>query len=215
MGPPGAGKGTQGAYLQERYELHPLSPGDLLRAEVARGSALGKEAQGYMNSGKLVPDDVILKLVANELDTLGEDRGFLLDGFPRTLAQAKALDGLLLVRNRALRAIVLMQLDDEVILQRLSQRLVCPKCKLSYNVVDNPPQVEGRCDQDQSELIQRQDDQPEVIRKRLEVYHESTAPLAEYYESSGLLDKINADQPIQAIKEQLQKRLDERLKKDG
>jgi len=84
MGPPGAGKGTQGAFLQERYELHPLSPGDLLRAEVARGSALGKEAQGYMNSGKLVPDDVILKLVANELDTLGEDRGFLLDGFPRT-----------------------------------------------------------------------------------------------------------------------------------
>lgn len=212
MGPPGAGKGTQGNFLRERYQLQLLSPGDLLRSEVARGTVLGKQAQGYMNSGQLVPDEIILQLVGEELGRLGEGQGFLLDGFPRSLLQAESLDRLLSQRSRQLLAVVLLELEDQLILHRLGQRLTCPKCQASYHPQDNPPQVEGLCDRDQTPLMQRRDDRPEVILKRLEVYHASTAPLADYYARRGLLFRVSADQPIETIRAIVEQKLDALLK---
>lgn len=211
MGPPGAGKGTQAVFLQERYHLRPLSPGDLLRAEVKAGTPLGKQAQEYMSTGKLVPDEIILKMVGEQLDRLKEDEGFLLDGFPRSKAQAEQLDRLLLERHRALASVILLSIQDQLLINRLTGRLVCPTCQRSYHLTENAPLKPGLCDIDGAALIQRSDDRPEVIQKRLEVYHQSTVPVAEYYRERNLLQTLDADQTIESLREQLQHLLDPAL----
>jgi adenylate kinase len=204
IGPPGAGKGTQAVFLKERYHLHPLAPGDLLRAEVKEGTQLGKRAQAYMSTGKLVPDEIIFKMVGEQLDKLREDEGFLLDGFPRSKAQAEQLELLLDQRHRVIASVVLLSIQDELLTNRLIGRRVCATCRRSYHVTDNPPQKPGLCDIDGSTLVHRSDDHPEVIQKRLEIYHQSTAPVAEYYRQRGQLRTLDADQTIESLREQLE-----------
>lgn len=208
MGPPGAGKGTQSAFLKERYHLHQLSPGDLLRAEVRAGTPLGLQAKTYMDAGQLVPDDVILQLVGGELARLKKDQGFLLDGFPRSKPQAEMLDLLLGERGRAIHSVILLDVKDDVLMQRLSQRRVCPQCSRSYNLEENPPRSDGVCDDDGTALTQRSDDTVEVIEKRLKVYHENTAPVVEHYGEKGLLQVVDANQPIETVRQTLEGLLD-------
>lgn len=203
MGPPGSGKGTQSGFLQERYHLKAISPGDLLRAEVQAGSSLGQQAQNYMKSGQLVPDQLILQLVAGQLDQLKPGQGFLLDGFPRTKTQAEKLDHLLLQRHLSVVAVLLFEIEDQVLVERLSGRRICPNCQRSYHVNDNPPQRPGLCDSDSAMLVQRSDDQPQVISKRLEAYHQSTVPVAGYYQERGLVQTLQADQSIEQLKSEI------------
>ena len=208
MGPPGAGKGTQATFLRDRYHLQPLSPGDLLRKEVKDGSELGKQAKGYMDAGELVPDELILKIVGGKMDQLKPGEGFLLDGFPRSEAQAELLDSSLKERGRGISSVILITVEDKVIVQRLSQRRVCAKCGTSYNLVDNPPREAGICDLDGTQLTQRSDDSAETIAKRLQVYHESTAPVVEHYSSQGLVHQVDGEQPIDTVRKELEALLD-------
>lgn len=203
MGPPGAGKGTQAQLMEESFRLQPVSPGDLLRREVHQGTSLGRQAQEFMDAGQLVPDSIILRLVAAELDRLEPSRGFLFDGFPRSSSQAAQLDKLLSERSRGIACVILLELEDAAILGRLSLRRVCPACARSYHLEQNPPRVEGQCDDDGTSLIQRSDDREEVIGKRLEVYHQSTAPVVEHYRQQGLVRAIDASQAIETVREQV------------
>lgn len=208
MGPPGAGKGTQATFLRERYHLQSLSPGDLLRKEVKDGTELGKQAKTYMDAGELVPDELILKIVGGKMDSLKPGEGFLLDGFPRSKSQAELLDKALAQRQRGISSVILIQVQDEVIVERLSQRRVCPKCGKSYNLVQNPPKTEGLCDDDATPLTQRSDDTPETITNRLRVYHESTAPVVEYYRSLGLVHEVDGQRAIDQVRHELETLLD-------
>ncbi|MGD2068371.1 MAG: adenylate kinase [Gemmatimonadota bacterium] len=182
LGPPGVGKGTQAVGLADTMGWRHLSTGDLLRAHRREGTSLGARAQEYMDAGELVPDGVILGMVREELDELGGG-GVVFDGFPRTVPQATALDELLTDLGRRLDRVVVLQADDEVLVKRLSGRRSCPECGAVYNVYSNPPATEGRCDRCGGELVHREDDKPETVRNRLEVYREQTEPLIEFYES--------------------------------
>ncbi len=183
LGAPGAGKGTQGALLAERKSLRQISTGDLLRDAVRRGTELGRKAQSYMNAGELVPDDIILGLAREVIeDTAG---GFILDGFPRTIAQAEALDPMLADLERPLDGVVVLDVPDEVLVQRISGRRSCPDCKAVFNVYFDPPAAEGVCDDCGAALTHRADDEPDTVRRRLEVYRAQTEPLIAYYQASG------------------------------
>jgi adenylate kinase len=201
LGPPGSGKGTQAACVAGELDMAHISTGDLLREAVKAGSELGREAEGYMKKGALVPDGIMLGLIEKELSGLG-GRGWLLDGFPRTLQQAedlsRVLDKLELDIDRA----ILIDVEPEAIVQRLTNRRVCPKCNAVYNIESNPPGTEGRCDECGTELVQRPDDEEATVRRRLEVYEEQTAPLIEYYgthddlvkvQGAGEIEEINAE----------------------
>src|SRR5690606_12930436 len=177
FGPPGAGKGTQGALLAERLGLLRLSTGDVLRDAVRRGTPLGAEARRYMDAGELVPDDVIVGIVRDYLAGEAADTGVIFDGFPRTLPQAERLDELLDPLGRPLRAVLVLDVDDETLVKRLSGRRSCPVCGALYNIYFEPPREEGRCDSCGSELTVRADDDPATVRRRLEVYKAQTAPL--------------------------------------
>jgi adenylate kinase len=192
LGPPGAGKGTQADRLQADFRLPHISTGDMLRTQVSQGSQLGIEAKRYMDAGELVPDDVIISMISERI--LSEDArdGFLLDGFPRNETQAEALAGALERLERRLSAVLLIEVSDEEVVRRLAGRRVCVKNQSHiYHVELDPPKHEGVCDQDGSRLIQRDDDQEEVIRTRLEVYHGQTAPLIDYYDAAGLLRRFD------------------------
>ncbi|HKJ91842.1 MAG TPA: adenylate kinase [Longimicrobiales bacterium] len=183
LGAPGAGKGTQGALLAERKGLRQISTGDLLRDAVRRGTALGRKAQSYMNAGELVPDAIILDLAREVIaDT---DQGFILDGFPRTIVQAEALDPMLAELERPLDGVVVLDVPDDVLVKRISGRRSCPECKAVFNVYFDPPAREGVCDHCGAQLTHRPDDEPETVRRRLEVYRAQTEPLIAYYERSG------------------------------
>lgn len=196
LGPPGSGKGTQGERLQEDLEYPYYATGDILRAAVKEGTEVGKAAKEFMDRGDLVPDEVIIGIIAERLESGEADHGFILDGFPRTVVQAEALDAKLEELRRSLTAVILIDVDDEEIVNRLSGRRVSVKDGHVYHVEYNPPKVEGICDIDGSELIIRDDDKPEVVRHRLEQYHEKTAPLVDYYKKQGLLNSIDgADDP--------------------
>jgi len=191
LGPPGAGKGTQAQRLRQDFRLPYVSTGDMLRAAVRDGTELGVEARAYMDRGDLVPDDLIIALI---IERIGHDDcadGFILDGFPRTIAQADALgvafDGL----GRRLSAVLLVDVPDGEVVRRLSGRRVCVKAGHNYHVEFDAPKHEGVCDQDGSRLIQRDDDKPEIVRTRLGVYHEQTEPLVAYYEERGLLRRFD------------------------
>ncbi len=192
LGPPGAGKGTQADRLQSDFALAHISTGDMLRAQVAEGTELGKEAQQYMTAGKLVPDEVIVGMITKGIGVDDARDGFLLDGFPRNEAQAQALGQALEGLQRSLTAALLIDVPDQEVVRRLGGRRVCVKNPTHiYHVEFDPPKREGICDQDGSRLIQRDDDKEETIRTRLEVYHAKTKPLIGYYEKLGLLRRFD------------------------
>ncbi len=191
LGPPGAGKGTQAERLREDFRLPFISTGEELRANVRAGTELGSQAKRYMDAGELVPDELILAMAAERLDQEDARDGFILDGFPRTLEQARALDQQLARAGRRITAALLVDVPDAEVVRRLSGRRVCVKAGHNYHVENDPPKREGICDQDGSRLIQRDDDKPEVVRRRLAVYHEQTEPLIKYYDERGLLRRID------------------------
>jgi len=191
LGPPGAGKGTQAERLHEDFALAHISTGDMLRAEVAEGTELGRRAQELMSAGELVPDEVILGMIGARIAQQDAREGFLLDGFPRNASQADALAATLAQSQRRLTAALLIEVPDQEVVRRLGGRRVCAKGGHVYHVEFDPPKREGICDQDGSRLIQRDDDREETILRRLEVYARQTAPLIDYYEQAGLLRRFD------------------------
>lgn len=191
LGPPGAGKGTQAARLVQDFHIPWASTGDMLRSAVAEGSPLGVKAKEYMDAGNLVPDELIVDLIVERVNQSDCEDGFLLDGYPRTIPQADALADALEKLGRTVTSALLIELDDEEVVRRLSGRRVCVQAGHGYHLEFDPPKHDGICDQDGSRLIQRDDDNEEVIRNRLAVYHEQTQPLADYYEDRGLLRRFD------------------------
>jgi adenylate kinase len=191
LGPPGAGKGTQAARLREDFRLPCIVTGDMLRKHVSDGTDLGKKAKAYMDDGNLVPDEIVIGMILERVAQEDSLDGFILDGFPRNTAQADALSTEISKLGRRLSAALLVDTPDEEVMRRLSGRRVCVKNGHLYHVEFDPPKHEGVCDQDGSRLIQRDDDKPETIAHRLEVYHEQTEPLIEYYDDRGLLRRFD------------------------
>lgn len=191
LGPPGAGKGTQAERIREDFDVAYVATGDILRQAVAGGTPLGERAKRYMDAGELVPDEVIIGVIAERLRSDDARDGFLLDGFPRTIAQAEALDEALDAAGREVTGVLLIDAPDEEIVRRISGRRVGPVSGRVYHVEFDPPKVEGKDDVDGADLVQRDDDRPETVRKRLEVYHSQTARLIAYYEERGLLHRID------------------------
>ncbi|HMS63306.1 MAG TPA: adenylate kinase [Solirubrobacteraceae bacterium] len=201
LGPPGAGKGTQAERIREDFDLAYVATGDMLRQAVADGTPLGVQAKTFMDSGDLVPDDVIIGVILERLHSEDARDGFLLDGFPRTIGQAEALDAALAGAGRDLTAVLLIDAPDDEIVRRISGRRVGPVSGRVYHVEFDPPKVEGKDDVDGADLIQRDDDRPDTIRKRLDVYHAQTAPLVAHYEERGLLHRIDGTNPPAAVHE--------------
>ena len=199
VGPPGAGKGTQAQFIAEHLRVPKISTGDIFRANVSQGTALGLEAKAFMDRGDLVPDGVTIEMVR---DRLGQDdarRGFLLDGFPRTVPQAEVLDDMLRDQASKLDVVLELVVDDDEVIRRLSGRRTCRSCNHIWHVDFDPPEVEGVCDLDGGELFQRDDDQAETIANRLHVYAEQTAPLVAYYAGRGVLVGIDATGPVDDV----------------
>jgi adenylate kinase len=199
LGPPGAGKGTQARRAAARWNVLQIATGDLLRDAVAAGTALGRQAKRYMDAGELVPDGVIIGLAGETLDRPEARKGFVLDGFPRTLAQAEALDRLLDERGVGLDRVVLFRIDDAELVERLTGRRVCRQCGRNYHVTFSPPARPGACDACGGELYQRTDDEEATVRRRLAVYQRDTRPLVEYYRGRGLLAEIAAGGSVDAV----------------
>ncbi len=195
LGPPGAGKGTQAKLLAAQNGLAHLSTGDILRDEVARGTDLGKKAQAYMDRGDLVPDQLIIDMIKGRLD---ESAGFILDGFPRTVPQAEALE-----KIARIDVAINIALSREEVIRRLTSRRVCRHCGKIYNLLYNPPAVDGVCDACGGELFQRDDDKREVIENRYDVYMDATAPLIDFYRKRGLLKDVDGSQPTKKVSEQI------------
>jgi len=191
FGPPGAGKGTQAARLQEDFRLPYVATGDILRAAVKDGTELGVKAKGFMDAGELVPDELVIDLIVDRIGADDARDGFILDGFPRTRAQADALGTAFDELDRRITAVLLIDVPDEDLVRRISGRRVSVKTGRPYHVETDPPKHEGRCDVDGSRLVQRDDDKPEVVQKRLEVYHAETEPLVSYYDERGLLRRVD------------------------
>ncbi len=198
LGPPGSGKGTQGAKLAEALGVPRISTGDILRRNVASGTELGKKAKAFMEAGGLVPDELVIAMTAERLKETDARKGFVLDGFPRTIAQAEALATL-----TPLDAVVNLFLEPEELVKRSAGRRVCPKCESVYHLVSNPPRKAGICDKCGTALVTRPDDREEVVRKRIETYERQTAPLVQYYKERGLLREVYASGVIDEIGERI------------
>jgi adenylate kinase len=199
MGPPGAGKGTQADLIKDRYPIPHISTGDMFREAVSTGTELGKEAKKYMDSGKLVPDEVTIGIVQERLAQDDCKEGFLLDGFPRTVKQAEALDQVLAKLGKKVEAAINITVPEDILYERMSGRISCRDCKTVYHLKFNPPAKAGICDKCGGELIQRSDDQGDTVKRRLEVYAEQTNPLIEYYEKQGVLYDIDGNRDSQAV----------------
>jgi adenylate kinase len=199
LGSPGSGKGTQGERLQADFRLPYYATGDILRAEVREGTELGREAKQYMDRGDLVPDEVIIGMIAERVERPEAADGFILDGFPRTTAQAEALDDEVRRMGKRLTAAILIEVSDEEVVRRLSGRRTCEKDGHVFHVEFDPPKEEGVCDVCGSRLIVRDDDKPEVVRHRLEEYHEKTEPLISYYENEGILRRVDGEQAPEEV----------------
>ncbi len=207
LGPPGSGTGTQGERLQEDLRLPYYATGDILRAAVRDETELGRTAQEYMDRGDLVPDDVIVGVIAEALDSAAARDGFLLDGFPRTTPQAEALDAKLEELGRGVTAVLLIDVPDEEVVRRLGGRRTCLENGHVFHVEFNPPKQDGVCDLDGSELITRDDDKPDVIRKRLATYHEKTEPLVDYYDQRSVLRRIDGERDPNEVAEESRRTL--------
>jgi adenylate kinase len=207
LGPPGSGKGTQGERLQEDLQLPYYATGDILRAAVRDETELGKAAKQYMDRGDLVPDDVIVGAIAERIDSAEAADGFILDGFPRTVPQAEALAEKLDEMGRRLTAVLLIDASDEEVMRRLGGRRTCVENGHVFHIEFNPPESEGICDVDGSELAVRDDDKPEVIGHRLETYHEKTEPLIDYYDHQSLLRRIDGGAAPDAVADELRRAL--------
>lgn len=192
LGPPASGKGTQGARLAKELNIPHISTGDLFRENMSKETPLGKQAKSYITAGKLVPDEIVLDMLFERLKENDADHGYILDGFPRTLPQAEALNQRMGQKN----TIIALNLDvsDETIIKRTAGRLMCKECTNVHNLFYSPPKVSGKCDICEGQLYQREDDKPEVVKTRLNTYHEQTAPLIEYYRKKGILQNIDGEQ---------------------
>jgi adenylate kinase len=199
IGPPGAGKGTQADKLRDDFKLPYIATGDIFRTNVKNETELGKQVKQIMDEGGLVPDELVLEIVANRLDADDVQDGFILDGFPRTIPQAQALSDRLDSEGRHLTAAILIDVPDDEVIRRISGRRVCVKAGHLYHVDYDPPKQEGVCDQDGSRLIQRDDDQPDVVKTRLGEYHNSTEPLIDFYDEKGILRRIDGTRPPAAV----------------
>jgi adenylate kinase len=211
LGPPGVGKGTQGVLLTEGGGLKHLSTGDLLRKHRKEGTELGKRAQGYMDKGELVPDALILDMVRDVLGSLPGKDGVVFDGFPRTDVQARSLEPVLNELGRKVDLVLVLEADDEEIVRRLGGRRSCPSCGAVYNVHSNPPAKEGRCDRCGSELVHREDDKPDTIRRRLQVYREQTEPLIRHYQTTpARVVFVNGERAPDVVQADIRKAVDGR-----
>ncbi|MCC2665411.1 MAG: adenylate kinase [Geminicoccaceae bacterium] len=211
LGPPGAGKGTQAERIGTRYQLAHLSTGEMLREAVAGGSAVGREAKAIMDEGRLVPDEVINRLVAERIAQPDCANGFVLDGYPRTRAQAEALDALLAERGAGLDAVIELEVDDEALVERISGRFACARCGAGYHDRFKPTRVQGVCDVcGGTEFVRRPDDNAATVRARLEAYHEQTAPLLPYYRARGLLLPVDGMAEIDRVTDEVVERIDGR-----
>ena len=203
LGPPGAGKGTQAQKLLERLEISQISTGDLLRQAVRAGTDLGKQAKGYMDRGELVPDSIVIGMIRQRLTEKDCQRGFILDGFPRAVTQAEALDGMLQELEHKLDHVISIEVEEEELVERLSGRLSCPKCSAMFHKIFSPPKNSGVCDQCGGALIVRADDNEETIRNRIEVYKKQTEPLKDFYQKKGLLRRIDGQGSPESIEQRI------------
>lgn len=203
VGPPGAGKGTQAQIVSKTFKIPHISTGDMLRAEMDSGSKLGNQVKDIVTSGKLVDDDLMSQIVKERLSRPDTDSGFILDGFPRTLNQAKSLDEILKSIGKKIDRVIYVDVPEEVIVRRLSARRMCPKCGRNYNMITDPPKVDEMCDDCHVHLITRDDDKPETVKKRYEVYLELTTPVIEYYRQNGTLFTIDGTMKMKDIEKHL------------
>lgn len=203
FGAPGAGKGTQAKFLIEKYGIPQISTGDILRAAIKEGTVMGLEAKRFMDEGKLVPDSTIIGIIKDRLSQEDCKKGFILDGFPRTIAQAEALEVLMKEMGITLDKVISLNVPDELIVGRVTGRKVCPACGASFHVEFNPPKVEGKCDLCGADLITRKDDNAETVTKRLGEYHSQTAPLFDFYQERGVLVDIDGTKSVEAITKEI------------
>ena len=211
FGPPGAGKGTQAKRLQKSRGLVQLSTGDMLRAAVAAGTEYGRKAKEIMEKGELVPDEVVINIISDRLeeDDVKNAPGVIFDGFPRTVAQAEALDRMLAEKGMKLDAVIVLDVDDEALVERITGRFTCAKCGKGYHEKYERPKVEGVCDEcGGTEFTRRADDNEETVRQRLEAYHAQTAPLIEYYEKAGIVRRVDGMAAIDEVTRQIEQELD-------
>jgi adenylate kinase len=205
LGPPGAGKGTQARRLEERHGLVQLATGDMVRAAIASGSPFGQKIKAIYDAGRLVPDDIIIDMIAERIAAPDIARGFILDGFPRTVPQAEALDAMLAARGRALDHVILMEVDEMALSARIAGRVTCPECGASYHEQYNPPRVAGKCDNcGSAALVHRADDRPEAVTTRFEAYRNQTAPILPYYRARGILRSVDGMAPIDEVTRQIE-----------
>lgn len=212
LGPPGAGKGTCAKIIGEIYGIPVITTGDMLRAAVARLTSLGLTAKSYMDRGELVPDDLVNDMVTERLKEPDAEGGFILDGYPRSPRQAEALERILKASGKKLNHVLHIKLEDETIIDRLSKRRSCPRCGAIFHLDNKPPKTKGKCDACNTELVQRDDDKPEVIRRRLEVYREKTQPLLDFYEKKGLIKVIRGDTNLMDLPATLKRVLNSRVR---
>ena len=199
LGAPGAGKGTQAKQIADKYSIPHISTGDIFRANIKNGTELGKKAKQYMDQGALVPDELTCDLVMDRIQQDDCKNGFVLDGFPRTIPQAEALDAALDKINEKMDYAIDVDVPDENIVNRMSGRRACLNCGATYHLISIPPKVEGICDRCGSEIVLREDDKPETVQKRLKVYHEQTQPLIDYYKNQGILKSVDGTQPMDEV----------------
>ncbi len=205
LGPPGSGKGTQADVMHDKYGWVHLSTGDLFRENIAKGTELGLKVKDILASGALVPDDLTVAMVMQRLREPDTAQGVIFDGFPRTRAQAEALQSAFVKEGKRINCAVYFKIEDQLIIDRLSARRVCPKDGAVYNLISKPPKQDEVCDNDGARLIQREDDKPAVIRKRLDVYYQQTAPVVDYYQEQDVLEEVDATQDIAVVQSELEK----------
>lgn len=215
FGAPGSGKGTQAEFIKERFKIPQIATGDILRSEKRRKSELGLKAQEYMDKGQLVPDDLVIAMLEKRLGQSDCESGFLLDGFPRTRAQAQALDRMMGALGKRFDRALYLSVPLPRLVERLSGRLTCPECARTYHPQNKPPKNDTVCDFDGTELYQREDDTPETARKRIQVYLDDTLPVLDHYRNDGIVREIDGDRPIEDVQDSILKALDHEPERVG
>ena len=203
LGAPGAGKGTQASIVAQKLDMVHIATGDLFRQAIEQGTELGIQAKSYVEKGKLVPDGITIRMVLERISALDCESGIILDGFPRNLEQAEALDMALTEQNRSIDKVVYIEISEEELLKRLSERWICRNCQAPYHTISSPPMVEGKCDKCGGELYQRPDDTVETVKKRLEVYFAQTTPLIEYYNRASKLLEVDGEGSVDEVSERI------------